>query len=780
MLLLAEALSGRWFGGALRYWMILSEFPPSFGGGIATYGREITAALRQSGHDVTVFIPGEPDQSEVFASIRPDGIKVVYVGLTRGDMLDHALSWWQLFSHRTCAHLVELIAAGERPDVIEVQDYGAPGYYLLKHRLLNGGTLGDIPVVMFCHSPMFEIAVADEVPAYKFPTYGVGRTEKFCLMAVDKVICPSQFLATRLARYRADEIAVVPLPYAIAGSGPIAQPNAPPYDLLYLGKTQYLKGIVHLLRGMEVLWREGSEARLRVVGADTVWQSRETSMKEYIRRHYAAQLESRLLVLDEAIGQHELATTYASARIALVPSLFDNFPYACVEAMAHGVPVLGSRTGGQAEMLAAADQQTHLFDIDNPRDVADVVGRTLSHAPTQISAAGTAGRVAIAELCRPARVVALREEILATFSRTGLRSPTRTYPFVNDVERMERRGVPLSSPSAIRATDGAALLSVVVPHFNLSATIEETIASIMASDYPAIEVIVIDDGSTEVAATKMLGRIEATAHRLPLRIERIANGGLANARNMGARLARGEYLAFLDADDVVRPTYYARAIDLLSRFENVSYAYSWLEYFGGSIGYWITFDTDLPYLLGSNMTCATLVIRTKDYLAHGLNAPIMKYGMEDYEAWISLAAAGKLGVAIPEFLTRYRLRAGSMSRQFTPSTVTWLYERLVELNCGTFEEWGDELAQLTYANGPGRLWNNFTVGQGEVGFVEGGAGYNFRVLSTSFTPSQQQELVGLLNDPTARRVARAVLGTRLHTPILAAFRFWARLARQRR
>jgi len=757
----------------MRYWIILSEFS-SFGGGIATYAREITAALRQNGHEVTVFIPGEPDQAEVRGSIQPDGTNVVQIALSSGDKLDHALSWWQLFSYRTCAHVVELIERGERPDVIEVQDYGAPGYYLLKHRLLYPGPLRQIPVVMFCHSPVFEIAVANESPAYRFPTYGIGRTEKFCLMAVDKVICPSYFLAKRLSRFRSDDIPVIRLPYQMPEAIGSASNQTSPYELLYLGAAQYIKGVLHLLEGIDLLWAEGATARLRIVGADTLWPSRETYIKDHIRGRYALALKKGLLVLDDEIGWHELATTYQSARVAIVPSLFDNFPYTCIEAMAHGVPVLGSREGGHAELLSAARQDNHLFDIYNPKDIARLINRTLSCSAEQLRSAGAVGRKAVAELCDPAQIVAKREELFSTIARPS--NSTRSYPFVNDIERIEREGIPLSSISIQQGQNEPGLLTVVIPYFNLDETIDETIASVMASDYRLIEVVIVDDGSTGVQAIETLRRIENTSYPFQLRVERIAHGGLANARNVGAKLARGDFLAFLDADDIVLPSFYSKAIGVLASFNNVSYVYSWAEYFEGSSGCLITFDTDLPYLLGANMICAAmLVIRTKDYLAFGMNSSSMKYGMEDYEAWIGLAAAGKLGVSLPELLLRYRRRPGSMSMQFTPATISWLYERIPMLNPEIFREWGDELAQLSYANGPGRLWNDFTVNHGEVGFAEGGAGYNFRVLSTSFSQREQKELAALLNDATARRVVRAVLATRIHVPVLAAVRFCARL-----
>jgi glycosyltransferase involved in cell wall biosynthesis len=95
------------------------------------------------------------------------------------------------------------------------------------------------------------------------------------------------------------------------------------------------------------------------------------------------------------------------------------------------------------------------------------------------------------------------------------------------------------------------LVSVVVPAFNAGATIQETLNSISDQTYDTLEVVVVDDGSTDDTAN--------IVRRHGLRDPRVrlvtkANGGVASARNEGIKLTRGEFIAFVDADDLWHPT----------------------------------------------------------------------------------------------------------------------------------------------------------------------------------------------------------------------------------
>jgi len=89
------------------------------------------------------------------------------------------------------------------------------------------------------------------------------------------------------------------------------------------------------------------------------------------------------------------------------------------------------------------------------------------------------------------------------------------------------------------------LVSVIVPCYNGAAFLEEALRSALAQSYGEVEVVVVDDGSTDSSAE--------IARRFPVRYIRQENRGLSEARNTGIRESKGSYLVFLDADDRLKP-----------------------------------------------------------------------------------------------------------------------------------------------------------------------------------------------------------------------------------
>jgi glycosyltransferase involved in cell wall biosynthesis len=106
--------------------------------------------------------------------------------------------------------------------------------------------------------------------------------------------------------------------------------------------------------------------------------------------------------------------------------------------------------------------------------------------------------------------------------------------------------------------DDNPLVSVVVPAFNAANTIAETLRSISQQTYSALEIVVVDDGSTDETADI------AWRHGDPrLRVVAKANGGVASARNAGIRNSHGAFVAFIDADDLWHPTKIAKQLPVL-------------------------------------------------------------------------------------------------------------------------------------------------------------------------------------------------------------------------
>jgi glycosyltransferase involved in cell wall biosynthesis len=105
------------------------------------------------------------------------------------------------------------------------------------------------------------------------------------------------------------------------------------------------------------------------------------------------------------------------------------------------------------------------------------------------------------------------------------------------------------------------LTSVVIPAYNAELFIERTLLSVLRQTYSNLEIIVVDDGSTD--KTRRIAEAAATRDDR-IRIICVPNGGVAKARNIGLGEATGEFVAFLDADDLWHPTKIERQVAAMS------------------------------------------------------------------------------------------------------------------------------------------------------------------------------------------------------------------------
>jgi len=104
-------------------------------------------------------------------------------------------------------------------------------------------------------------------------------------------------------------------------------------------------------------------------------------------------------------------------------------------------------------------------------------------------------------------------------------------------------------------------ISVVVPLYNKESYVANAIQSVLSQSYPALEVLVVDDGSTD-SGPERVERLSYTK----VRLIRKENGGVSSARNMGIQEARGEYVAFLDADDIYLDGFLEEIVKLIKAF----------------------------------------------------------------------------------------------------------------------------------------------------------------------------------------------------------------------
>lgn len=209
-----------------------------------------------------------------------------------------------------------------------------------------------------------------------------------------------------------------------------------------------------------------------------------------------------------------------------------------------------------------------------------------------------------------------------------------------------------------------ALVSVVVPVYNCRPYLASCLESALAQTYPALEVIVVDDGSTDGSAELLAafaGRIRVVAQR---------NAGAAAARNLGASHARGSFLAFLDSDDTWDPEKTAAQVALLQRHPRAVATYCdhrTIDAAGQLTGYSEALDAPRSsgrivedLLHGVRIKSPTLVmLRRQVFEDVGGFDPTLRYA-EDHDLFIRLALAGPVLYQV-DTLASYRVHDASLS-----------------------------------------------------------------------------------------------------------------------
>jgi glycosyltransferase involved in cell wall biosynthesis len=209
------------------------------------------------------------------------------------------------------------------------------------------------------------------------------------------------------------------------------------------------------------------------------------------------------------------------------------------------------------------------------------------------------------------------------------------------------------------------LVSVIIPAFNVAEWLAETIHSVLAQTHRPVEVIVVDDGSTDGTPLVAQGFGNAVKY-----IRRL-NGGVGAARNAGFRASTGEYVAFVDADDLWFPDKLARQVALLESKPDVGWVYSdalVVDHSARHVLDRVGRTWDLPegdivgsLLLNNFVACPTPLIRRALMEALGGFEELRSLTVAaDWHMWLRLAAAAPAG-CVRSPLARVRSHPGSMT-----------------------------------------------------------------------------------------------------------------------
>ncbi len=188
------------------------------------------------------------------------------------------------------------------------------------------------------------------------------------------------------------------------------------------------------------------------------------------------------------------------------------------------------------------------------------------------------------------------------------------------------------------------LISIIIPVYNHARTVERCFDSIVAQTYRPIEIIMVDDGSTD-NIDEVIKKIELKNINIPFKFIKQENRGASAARNRGFRETKGDYVIFWDADTVGKPMMFEKMMMALNRHPEASYAYSQFK-FG-----WKKFDCQ-PF--NAEDLKKYIYIDTTSLIRRADAIPFDEFlhRFQDWDLWLTMLEQNKTGVFVPEVLFR--------------------------------------------------------------------------------------------------------------------------------
>lgn len=398
----------------MKFVLISREFEPFYGGGIGSYTERYARALADEGHRaivVTVSSDGLPMREE------RAGVTILRLPFIDGtnwggphprlDTPEHRAAFEtfspvSVFSMQVARALPGLIEA-ERPDIIEAPECGALGWFALNQRRLGRG-LGfgraapgviEPPFIVHLHSPSAWIEAWNRDPGPPGTGGRLRAMERDCARWADALVSPSEAMANwAIAEWVVD--APFRCPYPLGGLELEARdaarrprslrPRA--HRLLFIGRLEARKGVDTLLAAFALAARRDPDLRLDLAGSDT--RDRRSGMlfgERALELLVPADLRPRITAYG-SLAPARLAELAASADACVFPAPMDNFPYACMEAMARGSLVIAARSGGLSEMIRDAADGV-LFEPSNAEACAAAIEAAIALPPARRASLGT-------------------------------------------------------------------------------------------------------------------------------------------------------------------------------------------------------------------------------------------------------------------------------------------------------------------------------------------------------------------------------------------------------
>jgi glycosyltransferase involved in cell wall biosynthesis len=386
---------------------ISSEYPPDTGwGGIGTYTEHIAESLVSRGHTVHVICRSVSGSD---GTVMQNGVTVHRV-VPGPYTLPSSKCWYPLralcyqfvpqslvrlaWAKTAAKKAASLKASGTSFDIIEYPECGAEGFFCKGAAVVTVARL---------HTPWEIIQRFDELPGPVSDRMALTFLEKSTTRQSVAVSSPTHALAHLMEkRWGLKQVTVYPNPIPVASYAATKGGG-----WIYTGRIERRKGVETLLNAYAALQRDHPLPPLTLLGRPYGRLKNGMEYAEHIKRIIAEKGIGERVAWIPGVPTNEVASYLARSSVAFFPSLWENFPYACLEAMASGCAVAASCCGGFPEMID--DTATGLlFEPGNEHALQKVMLRFLNE-PGLARTLGDAARCHVAETFDAAAICAVAE-----------------------------------------------------------------------------------------------------------------------------------------------------------------------------------------------------------------------------------------------------------------------------------------------------------------------------------------------------------------------------------
>ncbi|MFK5947335.1 MAG: glycosyltransferase family 4 protein [Methylococcales bacterium] len=363
----------------LNICIVAREYPPeTLWGGIGTFTYNLAQGLRAIGHNVDVLAFTFGDEN----SVNDNGVtvhriqspKLPLCNKTYWDYVHVALSPFAFFYSRKVRGKIEELHQYRKYDVIDLPEHIGEGFFTVKENRL--------PTLVRLYTPLSLIGILGlHKTTNALDYYLLGLMEKSSIKRCTIINSPSKALSKLVKKEfrvsRDIELIYNPIDtdkFKPEEGGGLLGNNK--IRVLYVGGLTDRKGVHILAQSIPKILKKNDSIEFTIIGNDAKGVNGFDSMIDYMNDIFTKNDVLDRVSLKAPVPYDDLPKYYNSADISVVPSLYDNSPYTCLEAMSCGVPVVGASAGGMPEYID--DGENGL--IIPPENVDALVAAVLSLA----------------------------------------------------------------------------------------------------------------------------------------------------------------------------------------------------------------------------------------------------------------------------------------------------------------------------------------------------------------------------------------------------------------